>query len=646
MHGEAAMQRTKLRYMLIFLTAVVIVTMHHVQKHLFRPRLESMVFYDNDIYAAARDPEVLCQFPIFHPFHHSILQHVRVADPIRCSERSYVLTMIDEDGFLVYNESALVLAGYDRNSISSLKCSYQEIFRPNEDDFKVIYGPEKGVTGHDYLESDFVYVQCKNFAGIVFYNNFHAHVRKNPSVLRFQDDKELGVAVIGLDSMSRLNFMRQLARSYKYITEEIQGTVMLGFNKVGENTFPNVIPMLTGYPAPNWSDYENFKDWPFIWKHFAEAGAATMYSEDLPEFNMFDYLYTGIFEQPTHHYMRTFWIAVEDSILYKMSSAYCLGPQPKHIIFFNYLKSFLKVYRDSPLFLFSLFNEASHDYVNTVGAIDNDFYSFLKSSYEDNLFNRTVTIILGDHGNRIDKIRNTDVGRIEDMMPMVTVILPPWVDKVYPNWRPALRENSRRLVSTYDLHETFHSVFMTLKNSHKVDTDVLKSRKMGNRLKKHFSSNKKGISFFKEVPKTRDCTDAGVPDFFCVCQLDEEQLEDSDPRSIAAAEAVVKYFNTVLLNGLSECAEQKLTSIERATLKKNKENQKKFKILVRFQTEPGDGVFEAAVKVSSLGNDNNDLIYDVSGDIFRINRYGSQADCLPASLRANSTILRGVCYCL
>lgn len=57
---------------------------------------------------------------------------------------------------------------------------------------------------------------------------------------------ELGVAVIGIDSISRLNFMRQMVNSYRYITEEMDGDVMHGFTKVGENTFPNVIPMLTG----------------------------------------------------------------------------------------------------------------------------------------------------------------------------------------------------------------------------------------------------------------------------------------------------------------------------------------------------------------------------------------------------------------
>lgn len=62
----------------------------------------------------------------------------------------------------------------------------------------------------------------------------------------FQHDRELGVAVVGLDSVSRLNFMRQLPKSFKVITDTLDGVVLKGFNKVGENTFPNLIPILTG----------------------------------------------------------------------------------------------------------------------------------------------------------------------------------------------------------------------------------------------------------------------------------------------------------------------------------------------------------------------------------------------------------------
>lgn len=123
----------------------------------------------------------------------------------------------------------------------------------------------------------------------------------------------------------------------------------------------------------------NLQNWPFVWKQFETEGAATMYSEDLPEFNMFDYVSTGLLYQPTLHYMRTFWLAVEKSLMFRMSSTYCMGAAPKHIVYFQYLLSFLRTYKDSPSFLFSLFNEASHDYVNTVGVSFMFIYLLLRN---------------------------------------------------------------------------------------------------------------------------------------------------------------------------------------------------------------------------------------------------------------------------
>lgn len=114
-------------------------------------------------------------------------------------------------------------------------------------------------------------------------------------------------------------------------------------------------------------------------------GAATMYSEDLPQFNMFDYLAPGLRHTPTHHYMRTYWLAVEQSVLYRMSSPSCVGGLPKHVIYFNYLLSFLRTYRDSPVFLFSLFNEASHDYVNTVGVSTPDIMYYKNKNTQNSI---------------------------------------------------------------------------------------------------------------------------------------------------------------------------------------------------------------------------------------------------------------------
>uniref|UniRef100_A0A1B6DLV6 Sulfatase N-terminal domain-containing protein n=1 Tax=Clastoptera arizonana TaxID=38151 RepID=A0A1B6DLV6_9HEMI len=368
-----------------------------------------------------------------------------------------------------------------------------------------------------------------------------------------------------------------------------------------------------------------------------------MYSEDLPEFNMFDYLATGIKDQPTLHYMRTYWLAVEQSLMYKMSSSFCLGPTPKHIIFFNYLKSFFRAYKNSPMFLFSLFNEASHDYVNTVGAIDKDLYDFLRSSFNEGLFNHSVVFILGDHGNRIDPIRTTEVGRIEDRMPMVSVIVPKWIDSIYPNWKSAVRENSRRLLSSYDIHATLLDILLTLK---KQDTDIsfkyefLKESGLNHKLASHFSADSVGNSFFKLVSLNRNCESAGIPDWFCVCLNNKEQINPDDPRSVKAAKAVVKYFNSGLLKNLPNCAEQNLVKVERSELIKN---QNEYRIQLMFRTMPGDGVFEALVNVKDKGATS---VYDIVGEVLRINHYGTQADCLPRTLLANNTILRGVCYCI
>lgn len=654
--GEA-MLNTRLRYLLIFLTALAIVTVHHVQKQIFRPRLENMVLYEN-YYEDARNPDVTCQFPILHPFHPSILEHISVAKPISCFARQKLLTRIDDDGILRFNKTGLVEAGYDP-SADSLQCYYQEITRVPDDDFNIEYGPQIQMSGYDRPTSDFVYVECVNFANIAVYKNYHAHAQRQPSVRKFKNDHELGAVIIGIDSMSRLNFMRQLPQSYRLITDEMNGVVLLGFNKVGENTFPNVVPILTGRPLPCSGEFNYFEGWPFVWNDFEEQGAATMYSEDLPEFNMFDYLDSGIRKQPTLHYMRTYWIAVENSLLYKMSSSFCLGPTPKHLIYLNYLKSFLYTYRDSPVFLFSLFNEASHDYVNTVGAIDKDLFEFLNSSYRENLFNRSVVFVLGDHGNRIDPIRLTDVGRVEDRMPMVTVIMPDWAEQVYPQWKEALQENSRRLLSSYDIHATCLDILSTLKHyspdktqTNSVEADsrnmLNTERAIKNGLKgsllKHFTERRLGTSFFELVPVTRDCDSAGIPEWFCVCQTNEERISPEDPRSINAAKAVVSHFNNNLLQGLTEfCAVQKLVTVDSATLILHKDKTDEYRIQVMFRTQPGDGVFEAHVNVYE--NSNNNVDYKIVGEMLRINRYGDMASCLPRTLLANSTILRGICYC-
>lgn len=258
-------------------------------------------------------------------------------------------------------------------------------------------------------------------------------------------------------------------------------------------------------------------------------------------------------------------------------------------------------------------------------------------------------LILGDHGNRIDPIRLTDVGRVEDRMPMVSVVMPAWTEKVYPGWRDALQKNSKRLMSSYDIHGTFLDILSTLKKPGSEDVqsifkfEKLKETGLDTRWAKHFSAKSVELSFFHPVPVTRDCADAGVPEWFCVCQTDQEKLSLDDERGVKAANAVVDHFNTNILHGLTQCATQELSAVDSAVLTHHSQQlADEYRVQVMFRTQPGDGVFEASVNVYKVDGVE---VREVVGELLRINRYGSQADCLPADLRANSTILRGVCYC-
>jgi hypothetical protein len=58
-------------------------------------------------------------------------------------------------------------------------------------------------------------------------------------------------------------------------------------------------------------------------------------------------------------------------------------------------------------------------------------------------------MILGDHGNRYDDFRETTLGRIEDKMPLLGIILPESLKHLRKN----LESNSKVLTSWYDVHE-------------------------------------------------------------------------------------------------------------------------------------------------------------------------------------------------
>lgn len=111
------------------------------------------------------------------------------------------------------------------------------------------------------------------------YIDFHSFFPKNgePKVERQEDD--YNVMILGIDSVSKLNFHRMLNLTAKTILDDLGGIEMQGFNKVADNTFPNLIPLLSGLSvdelngaclSTNNSIY--FDNCHFIWDNFKRKG--------------------------------------------------------------------------------------------------------------------------------------------------------------------------------------------------------------------------------------------------------------------------------------------------------------------------------------------------------------------------------------
>ena len=84
--------------------------------------------------------------------------------------------------------------------------------------------------------------------------------------------------MIGFDSVSQKNAVRQLNATRSFLLNELNATEFLLYNKVGKNTFPNWAALHTGW-SKEFEDKTKIRK-PRIWTEFAEKGFWTIYAED------------------------------------------------------------------------------------------------------------------------------------------------------------------------------------------------------------------------------------------------------------------------------------------------------------------------------------------------------------------------------
>ncbi|XP_023239067.1 uncharacterized protein LOC111637735 [Centruroides sculpturatus] len=520
-----------------------------------------------------------------------------------------------------------------------------------KDDFSNAKSKEVSLNTNEELtlEDDLFSAECEGSDGANWNNiMFGVHRKKETEHLKqhklLGNNHKLNVLMFGLDSMSRLHYMRKLPKTYNYLINQLDAVILKGYNIVGDGTPQALIPILTGFTErelpetrKRMSNANYVNIYPFIWKNFSQHGYVTAFGEDLPSTGIFTYRLKGFNDLPTDHYLRNFYVEI-DKILRKQSP-YCLGSIPRHQLMLRWLREFFDVYYDIPKFIFGFHGELSHDDYNLVGYADEDIYDFIKSLNEDGILNNTLLILMSDHGHRFASIRETQQGKLEERLPFFSIVVPPWFQHVYPIAFKNLKANTDKLATPFDIYSTLMTV---LHPSVPKVGDI----------------QRRSISLFSEIPLERTCANADIEAHWCTC-LEWQDISVKDRYAIKAGQAVIDFINNYTNQFSTLCIQLVLDKITRAEklspnqallkFKKNadkdgfvgdfSDNTKVSEVIYQIQLVafPSKAKYEASVKFNIETKTFNVQEREIS----RINLYGNQPHCV-YDTHPN---LRKYCYC-
>ncbi|KAI6237269.1 hypothetical protein M3Y95_00247300 [Aphelenchoides besseyi] len=582
-----------------------------------------------------------CDVPVLDEWDKSILKYYKKSEPLKCKQLQENLTFVDSNGFL----------RVDSTTIANYNCEYRYVFYQENNDFEPKYEIWQPLEESIKLQHDFVEVKCKKtgLLPISVYDYNHAHVvskltsNLTGKKIALESTKRPSVIIIGLDSMSRSNFLRQLPNTWNMLKKQ-QFTTFDHHVKVADNTYSNLLAILTGKRAQNTTEFKaelkdtwgiSFDDFPLIWKEYSTRDYATFFAEDRPDIGTFNYKQTlnGFLRQPTDHYIRPFFLNLYNSLLHRRSSYGCYGNIAMHVHMLHYLESFLVGYKTKRKFALFWSQDLSHDFLNRIGVMDEDLSSFFERT--EKLMENSIVVVVSDHGHRYDAIRDTTIGRFETRLPFLAIRLPDKFSKQYPHLKANLQRNAQIMTTQFDLYSTLkHILESDFKN-----TNVSVSKEAH------------GHSLLGIVPENRTCFEARIPDEFCPCV---NEISIPVEEGVQAANVLLDYANhkTVEYKHFVEgtkCVELELEKIKElsarvppanivldpyADNRVTKDAELKYRIVIQAKA-PSNAVLEATVTYNLEEN-----IWKITSDIERNNKYGNTSACV------HDPLLKKICHCI
>ncbi|CAG2249704.1 unnamed protein product [Mytilus edulis] len=372
----------------------------------------------------------VCKIPRVNPFDKSIKEFLPDDPQISVCDNSNVFTYVD-------NNNLYINFTKSRNQVQY--CSYEPIYYISNS-FKL-----GKVSGHFNksvrVTDEFIKVQCYDAFNKVIAKNFHTvFVKKNPNkkasdlrkhVVQMKNipnmdnhrETRLNVLLIMIESTSRINSVRYLRKTRKYLLETLDATELLGYNKVALNTRPNTAALLTGDFIENSScfkDSEGVDKCPFIWKEFSKLGYTTHYGQD----TFYSVGKPGFKFQPTDYYDQPFHDAYQQGT--KQFSNFCFNGKSSSEYVNERMFNLVSNLKDNPFFSLSMHIRMTHDSLTRAVTIDQLISKTLQRLHKNSLLNNTFLALFGDHGIRSGKVRPTFIGQLEERLPMMLMYVPPW----------------------------------------------------------------------------------------------------------------------------------------------------------------------------------------------------------------------------
>ncbi|KAH8333614.1 hypothetical protein KR059_001201 [Drosophila kikkawai] len=591
-----------------------------------------------------------CYIPYVDPFNAEVMEIYQPQILVTCTNETDLISteyssLLQRYVLHIDEEVAHQLMNF---SESEFNCFYREIKYgkkvDNYDNLKANKYFTDGYVVPQHVEGMVVECHTAEEPKVLLQKDAFTFVQHQPlpkDLLKPRAARKPSVIMYGIDSLSRINLRRTMPKVFSFL-QSAGWYEMQGYNKVADNSFPNILAILSGYSAEaakkmlcDTDKAGCLDEMPMIWKYFKNASYLTAYAEDESNSNHFNYLKPGFSKKPMDYYFRPLLKALESEMnVYRLPEhdymRYCLGRRMANRYIYDYGRQFTQRFvQERPIWGMFWSNHFSHDDPFLPSAMQDKVLGDLLDFKAEGAFEEMIMIFFADHGSRYGKLTRLKEGFLEERLPMMFIYLPPWFRETYPTYARALEVNQHRLSSNFDVHNTLKHIV------------EIGGTPDGPTLPKSFDCPT-CQSLFYPLPEDRSCQDAAIEEHYCTCDpyIPISGKDWTDAISKRVIDRMNEYF--VHKNLSSLCSNLTLNYVHRTEIKAGSSWHEDLREVetavyrVKFKVVQNSADFQATVVYNNVTRNAEVNVEKIS----RTNSYKEDSPCIDDKLAK----LYCICY--